>query len=194
MDFTIHQYLLASNPAVLFATGTYEEAKQNLPQIKEILAGKNLNYIFVSHLESDECGGLPVFLSEYPEVTVLCSALCGRELPGYGYAGNIKVCNSDEHLIDGELYFQFFDYPSEVHLQKGLLCFEKNSEVFYSADLMLSYGNGGGKIVKSNWEKEVECIDSGRVPNEKYLLSLKENLLTIDPKFIAVGHGFCMRL
>ena len=28
MDFTIHQYLLATNPAILFATGTYEDAKR----------------------------------------------------------------------------------------------------------------------------------------------------------------------
>ena len=28
MDFTIHQYLLATNPAILFATGTYEDAKK----------------------------------------------------------------------------------------------------------------------------------------------------------------------
>ena len=50
MDFTIHQYLLATNPAILFATGTYEDAKKNLPFIKEILDGRELKYIFVSHL------------------------------------------------------------------------------------------------------------------------------------------------
>ena len=35
---------------------------------------------------------------------------------------------------------------------------------------MLRYGNGAGKAMKSDWKKEVESIDSDRVPNEKSLL------------------------
>lgn len=91
MDFTIHQYLLAVDPAVLFATGTIRQAEQILPQIKTILKEKALKYIFVSHMESDECGGLSVFFKEYPDMTVICSALCARELPGFGYQGKILV-------------------------------------------------------------------------------------------------------
>ena len=45
MDFTIHQYLLAVDPAVLFATGTIRQAEQILPQIKTILKEKALKYI-----------------------------------------------------------------------------------------------------------------------------------------------------
>lgn len=96
MDFTIHQYLLASDPAIVFATGTQKEAAENLATIKEILGEHTVKYIFVSHMESDECGGLPIFTKEYPEATVLCSALCARELPGYGFTGKIKVCNEND--------------------------------------------------------------------------------------------------
>ena len=46
MDFTIHQYLLA--------TGTVQQAERSLPEIEEILGGRPLDYIFVSHMESDE--------------------------------------------------------------------------------------------------------------------------------------------
>ena len=34
MNFTIHQYLLASDPAILFATGTAQQAQAVLPEIK----------------------------------------------------------------------------------------------------------------------------------------------------------------
>ena len=34
MDFTIHQYLYASNPSILFAAGTAGQAKYILPEIK----------------------------------------------------------------------------------------------------------------------------------------------------------------
>lgn len=194
MDFTIHQYLFASDPAIVFATGTQKEAEENLPEIKKILNGRPVKYIFVSHIESDECGGLSVFLREYPEATVLCSALCARELPGYGYNGKIKMCSENEILEDGTLKLQFFDYPAEVHLQNGLVCFEQNSGIFYSADLMLRNGNGAGKHIDSDWKTAVESIKPERIPNETLLLELKEELLTITPKIIAVGHGFCVRL
>ena len=61
MDFTIHQYLYASNPSILFAAGTAGQAKYILPEIKEILGERELKYIFVSHMESDEAGGISVF-------------------------------------------------------------------------------------------------------------------------------------
>ena len=49
MDFTIHQYLLTSDPAIVFATGTQKEAAENLATIKEVLGERTVKYIFVSH-------------------------------------------------------------------------------------------------------------------------------------------------
>ena len=64
MDFTIHQYLLATEPSILFATGTVQQAERSLPEIEEILGGRPLDYIFVSHMESDEYGGIRIFPGE----------------------------------------------------------------------------------------------------------------------------------
>lgn len=192
MDFTIHQYLLNSDPAVLFAAGTVQQAETVLPMMKEILNGKPLKYIFVSHMESDEAGGISVFLKEYPEVTVICSELCARELPGYGYAGKVVAANSKQAVSDGDISLHFFDYPSEVHLQNGIVVYEENSGIFYSADLMLSWGNAGGQIQQADWTDSVNKIDIERVPNPEMLKQLKEDLCAIMPSFVAVGHGFCI--
>ena len=54
-------------------------------------------------MESDECGGLPIFTKEYPEATVLCSALCARELPGYGFTGIFATILSLAGLVLGVL-------------------------------------------------------------------------------------------
>ena len=194
MDFSIHQYLLAADPTIVFATGTRAQAEQNLPQIRAILGERPVKYIFVSHLESDECGGLPVFLRAYPQATALCSALGARELSGYGYAGNVRSCHGGEVLEDGELRLRFFDCPAEMHLQNGLVCFEEKSGVFYSADLMSRRGNGTGKIIAGDWREEVDAVGPERVPNAEKLAALKTELRPVAPKFIAVGHGFCLSL
>lgn len=192
MDFTIHQYLLASDPAILFAAGTVQQAEKILPQIMEILAGKELKYIFASHVESDECGGVSVFLKKYPNVKVICSMLAARELPGYGYQGELMPVTAEKNMLDGELDLQFFDYPSEVHLQNGVVCLEKNSGVFYSADLMLRYGNGVNQAMQVKWKDEVASIDTERIPSPDSVNAMKDSLSKINPDFIAVGHGFCM--
>ncbi len=192
MEFTIHQYLLASEPAILFASGTVQQAEHILPQIKSILQDRPLKYIFVSHLESDECGGLSGFWKEYPDVTVIGSALCARELPGYGYPGKIVVGDPNVTYSDGNIKLQFFHYPSEVHLQDGLVCYETNRGIFYSADLMLRLGDGRGKTITKNWKQEVDAINTERIPEPRRLERLKTELLQISPAFVAVGHGFCM--
>ncbi|MBR1445309.1 MAG: MBL fold metallo-hydrolase [Firmicutes bacterium] len=192
MDFTIHQYLLASDPAILFAAGTVQQAETVLPEIQKILGDRGLKYIFISHNESDEMGGIPVFQRAYPNVSVICSQLTARELSGLGINIDMIVKNGEENLKDGELNLKFANYPSEVHLQNGLVCIEESSGIFYSADLMLRYGNGVGNTIKSKWEDEVGNISEERVPNKRKLENLKTDLLNFAPCFVAVGHGYCI--
>ncbi|MEZ3485774.1 MAG: MBL fold metallo-hydrolase [Lachnospiraceae bacterium] len=193
MNFTIHQYLLASDPAILFATGTAQQAKAILPEIQNILGDRELKYIFVSHMESDEAGGIFVFRNAYPDVIVLCGSLTARELPGWGYAGTIEMKSGSDGLNDGELSLSFAEYPSEVHDQNGIVCFEKNSGIVYSADLFLRYGGEPGSTMKANWSDEVNAIPADNIVSDIKRKRLKKVLLEWKPSFVAVGHGFCIK-
>lgn len=193
MDFTIHQYLLATNPAILFAAGTVQQAEAALPQVKEALGGRGLKYVFVSHMESDEAGGLPVWRTAYPDLKVVCGNLAARELPGWGYDGEVVAVSGGDELADGDLSLSFVDYPSEVHLQDGLVCLERNSGILYSANLFLRFGNGAGQTVEAKWEDEVAAIDEERVPGAGACAKLKADLMELAPRFVAVGHGFCLK-
>lgn len=194
LDFTIHQYLLATDPAILLAAGTVRQAEAILPQLKEILGDRPLKYVFVSHMESDEAGGLSVLQKAYPDLTVIAGPIAARELPGYGYTGTILAKRGSDTLQDGALDLAFVDYPAEVHLQNGLLCYEKNTGLLYSGDLFLRFGNGTGKILKADWPEEVMAIDEQRVPNEAARKKLQQTLLQLKPEFVAVGHGMCLEV
>lgn len=192
MDFTIHQYLLNADPAILFAAGTAQQAAAILPELKAILGEKPLKYVFVSHMESDEAGGVFVLQKAWPDLTVIASPLTARELPGYGYNGKIISRHGGDSLNDGDLSLSFVDYPAEVHLQNGLLAYEKKSGLFYSADLFLRFGNGIGKTIEKNWLDEVGAIDAQRVPNDGARKKLQQDLSALKPDFVAVGHGYCL--
>ncbi|AKN33805.1 lactamase [Clostridium carboxidivorans P7] len=192
MHFTLHQYLLLTEEPVLVSTGTMQQAEQVLPEIKKLLNGKELKYILFPHIESDECGGLPVFLKEYPNVITVCSELSARELSGFGYKGEIQSKKHGELLTGNGFLFKFIDYPSEVHLQNGVVFYEETRKIFFSSDLMLRFGDAIGQTIDSSWKEEVGAINIERIPNENQLETLKNSLLEIEPKFIAVGHGFCV--
>jgi flavorubredoxin len=192
MDFTIHQYLLATEPSILFAAGTVQQARSIIPEIRKVLGGRPLDYVFVSHMETDEAGGVFALNEAFPEMRVVCGQLAARELPGWGYEGKLLPEDASSTLSDGELDLQFVDYPAEVHDQMGLLAYERTSGIFYSADLFLRFGNGVGETRKASWADEVAAIDEERVPEDMRRAKLKEDLLQLSPRFVAVGHGFCL--
>lgn len=68
----------------------------------------------------------------------------------------------------------------------------KIAAFFYSADLMFRSGNGTGRLIDSNWKTEVADIKPQYISSEDIFSKLKEKLLTITPKLIAAGHGFCI--
>lgn len=192
MEFTLHQYLLLAEEPVLISTGTKMQAEQILPEIKELLGDKALKYVFVPHFESDECGGLSILQKEYPNLITICSELCARELMGFGYTGEMQAKKQGEILKGERFDFKFIDYPSEVHLQNGLVFYEETRKIFFSSDLMLRFGKGTGESINSSWEEEVQAIGMRSIPNEEMLSALKGRLLEVSPEFIAVGHGFCV--
>jgi len=193
MDFPIHQYLLATDPAILFAAGTAQQAASILPEVQKVLGERPLKYVFVSHMESDEVGGIFAIRRAYPNVQVICGRLAARELPGWGYEGAVLAQAGGGTLRDGELDLQFIDYPAEVHDQDGIIAIDRTSGILYSADLFLRYGNGVGQVIDGNWAEEVASIDEARVPVDAKRDALKAALAQVNPSLLAVGHGFCIR-
>jgi flavorubredoxin len=193
MHLTIHQYLLLSEEPVLISTGTAQQAEQILSEVKELLNGKELKYILVSHMESDECGGLSVFQKEFPNVIAVCSNLSARELSGFGYNGKIAAQKQGDVISGKGFSLKFIDYPSEVHLQDGLVFYEETRKLFFSGDLMLRFGDAVGETIENCWKDEVNAIDLERIPNAEKLQILQKKLHEITPNFIAVGHGFCVK-
>jgi len=193
INFTIHQYLLLSEEPILISTGTAQQTELILPEIKELLNGKELKYILVSHMESDECGGLSVFHKEFPNMITICSNLCARELLGFGYEGKIIAHEQGDVIFGGGFSLKFIAYPSEVHLQDGLVFYEETRKIFFSGDLMLRFGDAVCETIENQWKDEIDSIDLERIPNDEKLQALQNSLYELAPDFIAVGHGFCVK-
>jgi flavorubredoxin len=194
IDLSFHQYLLKTDEPILFHTGNVRQAAALIPQLKAELSGKTLQYIFVSHFEADECGGLSLILENFPGAKTICSEVTARQLDGFGYKNVVIIKKPGDKLITNSCELEFINYPSEMHLWEGLLALENQRGIFFSSDLMIRRGEAKGIIADSNWNTEINNILPDQVPDPERLSQLKNTLIQLSPNFIATGHGPCLRL
>lgn len=194
IDLTFHQYLLNVAEPILIHTGNMKQSEELIPKIKEALAGKGLKYIFISHFESDECGGLGVILKEFPQAKVISSEVTARQLEGFGIASDVLIRKPGDIMIIGESEFEFTSYPSEMHLWEGLLLFDLKRGILFSSDLMIRFGNSGGKILENTLEEELARITKDQIPDTEKKVKLIEDLNKLNIKFITTGHGECIKI
>ena len=165
-----------------------------MPQLKQLLGNQSLKYIFISHFESDECGGLSEFIKEFPQVTAICSEVCARQLWGFDIANAIIIKKPGETLTGKDYNFEFVNYPSEIHLQDGLVFMETRRGIFFSSDLMFNFGEAHDQIIERNWQKAIKASGAERVPDNGLREELIKDLTGLNPEFIATGHGPCIKL
>ncbi|OOM16095.1 MBL fold metallo-hydrolase [Clostridium saccharobutylicum] len=194
INLSFHQYLLYAKEPLLVHTGNVNQAQGMLSKLKEALNGIDLKYIFVSHFEADECGGLPVILEQFQNAKVICSEVTARQLSGFGIECEVIIKKEGEKLTTDDYELEFFNYPSEMHLWDGLLVMENRRQIFFSSDLMLRYGEEIGTIKEADWNEEIDSIQPVQVPDNDKREKLKMCLIKLNPIFVATGHGPCLKI
>ncbi len=194
IDLSFHQYLLSADEPLLVHTGNIQQATALVPRLKAELKDKVLKYIFISHFEADECGGLTHILDHFPEAKPVCSEVTARQLGGFGLTNEVIIKKPGEELNAKDFTLEFFSYPSEMHLWEGLLAKESQRGIFFSSDLMIRFGEADGTVVESIWQTEINNIRAEQVPDPDQRTKLQQTLGRLNPRFVAPGHGPCLKL
>ena len=194
INLSFNQYLLSGDEPILIHTGNIKQAEAMIPQLKAALNGKDLKYIFISHFESDECGGLSIILKHFPKAKPVCSRTTAQQLIGFGLVDEVIIKKPGDKIRTNDYELEFLSYPSEMHLWEGLLAVESKQGIFFSSDLMMDFGGEMGVVKKSNWSIEVNNIRLDQVPDIKKYAQLQQALLQLNPSFVATGHGPCLKL
>ena len=116
VPLTFNQYLLLGTEALLVHTGNHDQAEELVPKIKNLLGNRILGYIFISHFEGDECGGLSVIMKHFPKAKSLCSQVTARQLRSFGFTNQVVVKAPGEAIETNDYQLKFLSYPSEMHL------------------------------------------------------------------------------
>jgi flavorubredoxin len=194
IDLGFNQYLLLGSEPLLIHTGSKDQAVEMLPKIKALLGDKPLSYIFISHFESDECGGLSFLKEYYPQAKPVCSQVTARQLMGFGIASEIITKAPGDVLESSNFILRFIRYPSEMHLWEGLMAFEERRGLLFSSDLFIRRGKLNEPIVDSNLEEEIQKIAAEQIPNFDALKAIQNDIKNLPIKFIIPGHGPCLKV
>lgn len=194
IDLTFHQYLLDIDEAILIHTGNKKQAEVLLPQLKNLLKERELKYIFASHFEADECGGLEDILKEFPNAKVIASEVTARQLDGFGIARDILIKKAQDKMTIGGDEFKFIGYPSEMHLWEGLLLVDLKRKILFSSDLMIGFGNFVGEVEEARLEERLAIITNEQIPDREKREKLIEDIKREEIEFIATGHGKCIKV
>jgi flavorubredoxin len=194
INLSFNQFLLLGEESVLIHTGSYQMAEELVPKLKDILGNRKLSYIFVSHFESDECGGLNLILKHFPEAKTVCSSVTARQLTGFGFVSEVIIKAPEESLSLNGTNLSFISYPSEMHLWEGLLAFETEHGLLFSSDLFIRMGKVSNTVVASSLEDELAKIAPHQIPDPAALKAMQETLLKLPVKYIVPGHGPVIKL
>jgi hypothetical protein len=80
-----------------------------------------------------------------------------------------------------------------MHLWEGLLLMENKREIFFSSDLVFGFGNTHGTVIEGDWQTEIENITPQQVSDPQQRVKLQNTLMQLNPKFVATGHGPCLK-
>lgn len=112
-----------------------------LGNVEDALAGRQPDYLVISHMEPDHSAGIAAFAAKYPEVTVVGNAkifdmfrnFYGAELP-------LKLLVKEgDKLSLGEHELTFYSAPM-VHWPEVMVSYESKDKVLFSADAFGKFG------------------------------------------------------
>lgn len=194
IDLSFNQYLIYKQEPMLVHTGSIDQTETLIPMLKEVLENRPLKYVFISHFESDECGGLSLLVKQYPGVKAICSAITTRQLKGFGIAADIMMVNAGDSLDIGDSSYQFISYPSEMHLWEGLMIFEKGQGLLFSSDIFTRMGKLVNPVVESEMSEEIQGIKLQQIPSPEALKQFQNTISALPVKYLLPGHGPCLKV
>ena len=195
-----NSYLLLDEKTVLFDTVDRAVEKTFLENVAHGLAGRNLDYVIVHHMEPDHSATLTSLLREHPEATVICNDKTKKMIEQFfGAAPALQLVKEGENLSFGKHELTFYMAPM-VHWPEVMISFDKENGVLFSADAFGTFGALNGALFSDEVDFFGEHLSEARRYYTnivgKYGPQVQAALKKLAPlpiKMIAPLHGFVFR-
>ncbi len=159
-----NSYVLLDEKTVLFDTVDRAITGQFIENVEAVLGGRDLDYIFVNHMEPDHCATLGEMVRRYPDVKVVCNAKTVpiiNQFYEFGVDSRAIVIKEGETLNTGKHTFTFYMAPM-VHWPEVMVTYDMTDKILFSADAFGTFGAMNGNLFADEVNFERDWLDDSR--------------------------------
>lgn len=184
-----NSYLIMDEKITVMDTVDGNWGKEWLDKMKAELQGRIPDYLVVQHMEPDHSANIAVFISEYPEVTLVGNAKTFTMIDQFfTLPADVKklVVKDGDSLSTGKHKLTFVFAPM-VHWPEVMVTYDSYDKVLFSAD---AFGKFGALDVEEDWDCEARRYYIGIVG--KYGAQVQKLLkaaAALDIQIICPLHG-----
>ena len=184
-----NSYVIMDEKVTVMDTVDARKTAEWLSNLEEALAGREVDYLVVSHMEPDHASNIGILAEKYPNMKVVGNAKTFAMIPQFFDVDlserSIAVKEGDT-LSLGEHTLQFFMAPM-VHWPEVMVAYERSEKVLFSAD---GFGKFGALDADEAWTCEARRYYFNIVG--KYgaqVQALLKKAATLDIQMICPLHG-----
>lgn len=195
-----NSYLILDEKNTLIDTADRAVTDTFIENVEHTLAGKNLDYLVVQHMEPDHSATLMDVLMRHPECTVVCNKMTFEMIRAFDNA-EVKalIVKEGDTLELGKHKLTFISAPM-VHWPEVMVTFDTTCGTLFSADAFGTFGALNGALFADEVDFERDYLDEARRYYTnivgKYgiqVCKLLSKASQLDIKRICPLHGFVWR-
>ena len=185
-----NSYIIKDEKIAVMDTVDRRKSEEWLDNLEKELAGKEPDYLVVSHMEPDHSYNIGVLAEKYPNMKIIGNDKIFEFMKQFFEISNLDerkiVVKEAEEISLGKHTLQFFMAPM-VHWPEVMVSYEKTEKIVFAAD---GFGKFGTLDTDEEWDCEARRYYFNIVG--KYgvqVQMLLKKLATLDVKMICPLHG-----
>lgn len=149
-----NSYLIVDEKTVLVDTVDVCYSDIFLKKIEDALAGRELDYLIVNHMEPDHAGSIRLLRHRYPGVQIVGNTKTFGMLAGFhGIKEGLYEVKEGDSLNIGNRSLTFYMAPM-VHWPEVMVTYDAADKLLFSADAFGTYGALDGGVIDTEMNVE----------------------------------------
>ena len=149
-----NSYLIVDEKTVLVDTVDVCYSDIFLKKIEDALAGRELDYLIVNHMEPDHAGSIRLLRHRYPGVQIVGNTKTFGMLAGFhGIKEGLYEVKEGDSLNIGSRSLTFYMAPM-VHWPEVVVTYDAADKLLFSADAFGTYGALDGGVIDTEMNVE----------------------------------------
>jgi len=186
-----NSYLLIDNDeAVLFEPGSVIDFEDVLKNVTDIIALKDIDYVFISHPDPDLASSLPLFEKAGLNAKIICDWKTYEILYFYGIKSETYLVgeNKYELIFKSGRKLRFIPAPF-AHYSGNIICYDEKYHTLFSGDLFGGYSKNWELFAGENYHEAMATFHENYMPSSDFLKPIMKELLKLEITTILPQHG-----